>query len=252
MSKFMFVVVAGCALGGLVACGGSSGGGGPEAPTVNVTGRWSTAETVDASACGEGVYVEDDTYAALQNGAVLQVEPSSSGLTFVGLVSGNTLVWSGSYPDSGGTTTITSLAMTVDVSQTGFSGTANWTWSDGVRSCTGSTFVVGTRSTPIMSQLTLGVELAGTISSSGQEDWYYFIAPSEQSVTITLTGGDGSTADLDLFIYDDNLVQVDASTSSTSNESSTGTLAAGELIFMKVDPFSFSSATPYTISVSSP
>jgi hypothetical protein len=142
-----FVVLLAAALF-VVSCGG--GGGGDSTPVCttcsNIAGTWSTLpnhETVHASNCGDGTYTEGNTYTVTQNGCSLTVVPTGSGLTFTGQICNNTLSWSGSYPDQGGTTTITSSSYTF--SGNTFAGTANWTWSGSGSSCTGYTDVTATK-----------------------------------------------------------------------------------------------------------
>ncbi len=127
-----------------LACGGSGPDPGP-GTCENVAGVWATTEQVNAVACGNGTYGEAGSYTVTQNGCSLTVV-SGSGHSFTGAISGSQLSWTGSYPDAGGTVTITSMSLTVAPGGGSFSGSASWTWSGGGTSCSGSTSIQGTRS----------------------------------------------------------------------------------------------------------
>ena len=143
----MLVSTAAIALIG--SCGSSGGGSNDSTCTasgicdVNVTGTWSTTEHVSASACGDA-HTDYNTYTVTQTGCNIVVSATGAG-PFHGSVNGNQICWTGSYPNNGGTSTITSLILTVDSSETSFQGTSNWSWSDGSTSCSGSTQVIGTK-----------------------------------------------------------------------------------------------------------
>lgn len=131
------------------ACGSSGGGGGSSCKAgstcVTVAGTWTTTENVSASACG-GASTDYGSYTVTQTTCNIVVTPASGVGQFTGGVNGNTICWSGSYPDSGGTTTINSLTLTVNQNGTSFQGTANWSWSGQGTSCSGSTQITGTKS----------------------------------------------------------------------------------------------------------
>jgi len=123
--------------------GGSDGGGGTTGDVPDVSGSWTVDETVDGSDCGEGTTTDSYTIAVTQNGTQLTV--TSEGDTFTGTLSGNTLSWTGSYAEDGGTTTITTLSITLDASGNNGSGTAAWTWTDGTETCSGTTEITVNR-----------------------------------------------------------------------------------------------------------
>lgn len=143
VSLFAFAVL-------LASCGSSSSGDGNGGSSCtagescdNVAGSWYINEnstvTSGQDVCGSG---ETDSYYAsvLQSGCNLTV--SIRGNTFTGGMNGSSLCWSGSYPDEGGTTTITSLTATV--SGNSLSGSSTWSWSGGGYSCSGSATFTGT------------------------------------------------------------------------------------------------------------
>lgn len=129
----------------LLGCGDDDDGSGPGllAPTSDLTGTWSISETVDATACGEGIYDDDYTAAVVQNGNTLSV--TIGGLVFNGTISGSRVSWTGSFPEDGGTTTITSMTLTVDPAGDALSGSSTWRWTDGVDTCSGTTTVAGSK-----------------------------------------------------------------------------------------------------------
>lgn len=130
----------------LSAC--SSGGGDGEgdktaAPIGDLRGTWSVSEVVNATDCGEGIY--NDYYnleVISQNGSSITVSNSID--QFTGTLSGNSLTWSGSYPEDGGTTS-SNVGLTVAPSCNSLSGSARWSWSNGVDSCSGTSQVSATR-----------------------------------------------------------------------------------------------------------
>jgi len=124
----------------------SSGGGGdsaPAAPVGDITGSWSVNETSDATNCGDGIVVSNYTLTVTSQ-AESAITYTSNSNTFNGTLSGNKLTSSGSYPEGGGTVT-GSTTITIDSVCSAFTGTATWSWSDGVDSCSGTATLTGTR-----------------------------------------------------------------------------------------------------------
>jgi hypothetical protein len=125
------------------------GGGSTEAPTVDLTGDWEVTETIktaDGICSGNVGEVSVWTASVVQNGNDVTVTITSGanvGAVFTGTVSGNKIDWSGSYPTSGGTTTVTGSDVTA--TNTSLSGTASWDWSDSTDSCSGTTSVNGAK-----------------------------------------------------------------------------------------------------------
>lgn len=133
--------------------GGSSGGttGGTSNTTgaMDVSGAWAITETVKSASgvCAESIGSSSSyTVNVSQNGSSLTVTVSTlPGQSFSGSLSGSTLSWTGSYAEpSGGTSTITSMSLTV--SGNSLSGNSNWSWSGSGESCTGASSFTGTRS----------------------------------------------------------------------------------------------------------
>ena len=103
-----------------------------------VSGTWSITENVNATACGEGVYVDSYTATAVQSGSTVTV--SAGGIVRTGALSGSTLTYSTTYSQDGGTVNSTG---TMVFSASNVSGSANWTWSGAGQSCAGSSVISG-------------------------------------------------------------------------------------------------------------
>lgn len=116
----------------------------PETPTtgLNLTGTWRITETMGANSCGESGS-EINTYTVSQNGKAVTL--TANGRNFVGSLNGNTLVWTGNYPEDGGTTSL-NTTMTIAANGNNLTGSSNWTWTASVNEfCTGTTSYSGTR-----------------------------------------------------------------------------------------------------------
>jgi len=130
----------------ILSCGGSGGGGGgggTPAPPMNVAGTWAVSDTVDNTKCPGGSITHDNyNVTVVQNGSNLTVTTPVG--TFNGSINGNTLSWTGSFPEGGGTTTINSMTLTVSADGKSFSGSSAWTWTQGSTSCSGTSQSTGT------------------------------------------------------------------------------------------------------------
>ena len=105
-----------------------------------VEGKWRITETVDAVDCEEGVSVDTYEVLVLQDGNQLTVGTPVG--IFEGFINGNTLDWSGSYPDDGGTTT-ESFSITFNATIDSLTASSSWSWSGDGESCSGSSSAVG-------------------------------------------------------------------------------------------------------------
>lgn len=266
LSRLLRILLLLLATGSLLACGGSDdddNDGGSSTPG-NFAGTWSISEVVDASDCGEGIYTTTYSITVTQSGSSISVVTPVG--TFSGTVSGNSLSWTGSYPEDGGTTTIDSL--TGNLSGSTISGTSSWSWTDGAFSCSGTTTWTGTRTsgggsaspevepndtlgnaTPIF--LTSGTAaFSGTVNSSTDEfDYYTFTPLSSGSYTFTLDGFDTVQHDLDLAIANSSLTVLGTSLSTDSHESITLSLTGGALYYIEVSAWSTTGDGPYTLTV---
>lgn len=117
----------------------------PPPSGLNVSGTWTVIETSGANTCEDPVGVEGLPYemTLTQVGSTLTVINPAG--TFTGTLTGDIISWTGSFLEEGGTTTLTGVALTVDGTENNFSGSVDWTWSDGSFTCTGTTTAVGSR-----------------------------------------------------------------------------------------------------------
>jgi hypothetical protein len=133
----------------LSGCGGGSGGGEGPAPgpseTSWVAGTWETSANVhNVCPTFSEDRVDDGTFKISQDGSSITVTDKYNN-TFSGSVNGNKVSWSGSFPDPyyGGTTTYSSLDLTVNGDS--LSGTVSYTWTDGQTQCSGTAQISGNR-----------------------------------------------------------------------------------------------------------
>lgn len=113
----------------------------------NVNGTWRVSEKVETAGgqcSGEVGSTRSYELTVSQDGNALSVTSNTlPGLTFEGMMDGDLVDWSGSFPDEGGQTATWASIEVYDPST--FSGTATWTWSGGGITCSGTTTVTGTR-----------------------------------------------------------------------------------------------------------
>ncbi len=105
------------------------------AATYDGTGTWSYSLTNIDPPCGVWNRPEDGTVVVTQTGDSVQAVDNYNGATYTGTVSGANYTISGSYPDEGGTTTIT-IVFTL-TSNTSGSGTLTSYWTNGTYNCNG-------------------------------------------------------------------------------------------------------------------
>jgi chitodextrinase len=149
------------------ACGGGGGDGGnngnnggnqptqpqpqPQPPSssgtaLDVAGDWNVTENITSNCPGDPNHAQY-LVSITQNGDNLTV--FAGGQSFSGKLQGNTVSWSGSYPEDGGTTTISDLKLNLSGGGNSLTGTSKWSWSDGIDSCSGVSQVSGTRVNPL-------------------------------------------------------------------------------------------------------
>ncbi len=152
---YMAVFLLAAAMAFIWACG-DSGGGGPTCVAGkscdDVSGTWETTEHVSASACDDartdyGVYtVSQDLSKCTIVFTVDEVNGVNPGVgSFPGTVDGNKVCVTGGFTEDGGTTTTT---VNVTVSSDIVTGSATWSWKGQGRSCSGTTQISGTRTSP--------------------------------------------------------------------------------------------------------
>lgn len=112
-----------------------------DGPTIDLTGRWRINER-DSSNCGNDGSVTG-LWDVTQTGDNVTVRSGS--ITLRGTLVSGTLNLQGSFPEEGGTTTVTRSNLTVGPTGNTISGTETWRWSDGFESCSGTTTINGDR-----------------------------------------------------------------------------------------------------------
>jgi len=164
------------------ACSGGSGDNGAGgnnaesiAPIGDMSGTWQVAGTDTSSTAACNGVAFNITATIVQSGSNLNVTGFRTS-SLSGTISGNQMSFAGSYPEDGGTTTISQsiLSITSDCNQ--FSGSDSWSWTDGSFSCSGTSIYTGTRLTgsgcgsppPSVSNL---VQLTTSVSGDGNPDW---------------------------------------------------------------------------------
>ena len=239
----------------LTAC--TSGGGGTSATTADASGVWLITDTSGSNTCGDPVGVVNTyTLTITQSGTTLTVSDGTN--IYTGSISGHTISWSGSYPESGGTVTITNLSLTLSQDELSVSGTVSWSWSDGFGfTCTGSSNISGinTSGTATDDQyeenddiLNATPTFENTVYTAVQldEDWYQIdVTPGYERVVVNLgfTNADG---DIDLELYDSFGNFVYGSYSTTDNEQIDYTVSAGGTYYLRV--FYADAGNTYTLS----
>lgn len=145
------LLITGCLVTLISGCSGGAGSGddtnSTTTPIGNVTGNWAITENVDATACGDGVYLDDYNLNVTMTDNSVSLYDPATGNAYSGTLNGNQLSYTGTIPGdpSDGGTVDVNFSGTLDVSCNSFSGTASWTWSSGVQSCSGTTAVSGSR-----------------------------------------------------------------------------------------------------------
>jgi len=119
---------------GFAALAAAACGGGDCADPVDVAGEWEVTSTVVSDNCN-GRVSQTFSMTITQDANTLTAEIPEA--TYNGTICGNQLEMTGSFPEDGGTVTVNG---TLVVSEDGSSmeGTDEWTWTDGVESCSGS------------------------------------------------------------------------------------------------------------------
>ncbi|MEM7234339.1 MAG: fibronectin type III domain-containing protein [Planctomycetota bacterium] len=132
----------------LSAC--SSGGGGDNASNqetlIDVAGVWLIVENITSTNCEDEARTNEYNVTVEQFGEDITVITNVG--TFTGRIRGNTVSWSGQYPEEGGYTTIRDLQLTFAENGTSatLTGSSRWDWRETVDSavvCSGTTDVRG-------------------------------------------------------------------------------------------------------------
>jgi len=221
---------------------------------------WFSRTVNNAVNCGMGEFIDAQTIVITQDDSAITIL-TSTGNTFSGTVNGDIVEWTGSYEERGGTTTFTSLG--ISASGNSASGSATWTWTDGIDSCNGTMEITANQdwgvdesqpnSRPGLAEnleFTDGVAfITGIAITIEDKDYFSFVLAADATVQAELSHFDLQTSDLDLEILNEDLVQIAVSESFDSFELVEAQLQAGATYYIGVLPFSISAQAPYSLSV---
>ena len=191
----------------------------------------------------------------------------SDGNSFAGTVAGNTISWTGSFPEDGGTTTIESLTLTLTGDT--LSGNSTWSWTDGSASCSGSSQISASRDSAVPevepndeaadaqvitfsngAAFSMGsVNFDASSSKIDESDTYALTLNSASAIEIELSHFDVPDDDLDLFLLDAELEIVAFSESVSSFEIVAAELSGGVIYYVVVRAFNTLGDAPYLLSI---
>ena len=232
----------------------------PPVPAADVAGTWFSRTVNNAVNCGAGEFIDGQTLVVTQDDSAITLL-TSTGNTFSGTVNGDMLEWTGNFEERGGTTTFTSLSVTV--SGNSASGNATWTWTDGTDSCNGTMEITVSRdwgvtesdfnSDPLIADLFAindGVAfVTGTTLTTNDKDYYSFVLATDATIQAELSHFNLQTSNLDLEILDENFIRVALSDSADGFEKAEAQLQAGVTFYIGVLPTSTTGAASYNISI---
>jgi hypothetical protein len=235
----------------------------PPAPVkpMDVAGIWFSRIENNAVNCGNGVLIDAKILEVTQDESSITLL-TSTGDTLSGLVNGDIIEWTGSYPEHGGTTTYTSASLVVSADAA--AGNAAWTWSDGTDSCNGTMDISlgkdwgipddSRNSNPGIAQAFDFVDgvayFVGAIApATDPGDYFSFVLDADGMVQIELSHFDLLADDLDLELLDQNLNQIAVSNSSDAFEIIEAQLLAGGTYYIGVTPNAISANGSYLLSV---
>jgi hypothetical protein len=206
-----------------------------------VSGTWFSRTANNAVNCDAGEYIDAQALVVTQDDTAIDLL-TSSGDVFSGTVNGDIVEWTGSFEERGGTTTFTSLSLTV--SGNSASGNADWTWTDGTDSCNGTMDITASRdwgveesqrnSNPGIADplvFTDGVAFitgAAVIQSVTDNDYFKIVLATDATVQAELSHFDLLTSNFDLEILDENFNQVALSNSIDGFEKAAAQFQAGD------------------------
>lgn len=111
---------------------------------TNVTGTWRVTE-IDSSNCDDSGGTSTGTWNVTQSGRSVTVLSIERNIVLTGTITGSTINLQGSFPEDGGTTTVTSTNITVGATGNTITGSETWFWTGFGESCSGTTSVSGSR-----------------------------------------------------------------------------------------------------------
>lgn len=229
---------------------------------VDVAGTWFSRTVNNAVNCDVGEFIDAQALVITQDDSAITLL-TSTGNTFSGTVNGDIVEWTGSFQERGGTTTFTSLSITVSGSSA--SGNADWTWTDGTDSCNGTMAITASRDWGVEEtlrntfpriadpvEITDGVAFvtgAAQIQLVTDNDYFSFVIATDATVQAELSHFDFLTNNFDLEILDENLNQVALSNSIDGFEKAEAQFQAGDTFYIGVLPISAPSAASYILSI---
>lgn len=234
----------------------------PPVSPVDVAGTWFSRTVNNAVNCDVGEYIDAQALVITQDDSAITLL-TSTGNTFSGTVNGDIVEWTGSFEERGGTTTFTSLSVTVSGSSA--SGNADWTWTDGTDSCNGTMEITASRDWGVEEtlsntfpriadpvEITDGVAFvtgAALIQLITDNDYFSFVIATDATVQAELSHFDLLTNNFDLEILDENLNQVALSNSIDGFEKAEAQFQAGDTLYIGVLPISEPSGASYILSI---
>ena len=232
----------------------------PQVAPADVAGIWFSRIENNAVNCGEGVIIDGQTIAITQNESDIMLL-TSTGNTFSGTVNGDIVEWSGDFEERGGTTTYTSLSITVSANSA--SGNAAWTWASEADNCNGTMDINanrdwGVEETDFNSRLRDAEVLnfadsvafiTGTARSIDDKDYFSFVLAADATVQAELSHFDLETSNLDLVLIDKSGNQYAISDNVDSFEKVDAQLQAGTTYYIGILPVSTPGGTSYNLSV---
>ncbi|MGI9221644.1 MAG: hypothetical protein ACR2QS_11490 [Woeseiaceae bacterium] len=210
--------------------------------------------------CGVGEFIDAQTLVITQDASDISLL-ASTGDTFAGTVNGDIVEWTGSYEERGGTTTYTSLSVTV--SGNSATGNADWTWTDGTDSCNGTMDISANRDWAVEESLSNSFPrladpleitdsvafVIGSALTITDEDYFLFVSAADATVQVELSHFDPLTNNFDLEILDEDLNQVAFSNSIDGFEKAEAPFLTGDTFYVVVIPVSGEDGASYFLSI---
>jgi len=133
----------------VASCGGSGGGDFCaflqfDPVTFDLNGTWTVNEVTSSSNFECDGEVNSYQLEISVSGNTITAFSPDLGTTFTGEISGNQILWSGSFPDGSGTTTVLCAELTAN-SSTSVSGTSTFDFVEDGFSCSGTTSITATK-----------------------------------------------------------------------------------------------------------
>jgi len=114
----------------------------PAAPIGDISGTWYITDASVSQTAGCSEVSNYNLYVTQNNNSITVVDTAAN--NFSGVLSGNKLTWSGSYPDGYGTTTA-NVTATIAANCMSLTATSTWSYSETGFACSGTSTATGTR-----------------------------------------------------------------------------------------------------------